>query len=46
VTVEEKPRTLTLPARAARNARLVVTITAVDESGNATSVRRRITLLR
>ena len=46
VTVEEKPLTLTLPARAARGARLVVTITAVDESGNATRVRRRITLLR
>jgi hypothetical protein len=46
VTVEEKPLTLTLPARAARGARLLVTITAVDEAGNATRVRRRITLLR
>ena len=46
VTVEERPLTLTLSARAARGARLLVTITAVDESGNATRVQRRITLLR
>jgi hypothetical protein len=38
--------TLTLPARGARSARLTVTITAVDESGNATRRERRITLLR
>jgi hypothetical protein len=38
--------TLTLPARARRTTRLVVTVTAVDESGNATRKRKRVTLLR
>jgi hypothetical protein len=38
--------TLTLPARTRRSARLIVTVTAVDESGNATRKRKRITLLR
>jgi hypothetical protein len=38
--------TLTLPARARRSVRLVVTVTAVDEAGNATRKRKRITLLR
>lgn len=38
--------TLTLPARARRSVRLVVTVTAADESGNATRKRKRITLLR
>jgi hypothetical protein len=38
--------TLTLPARSTRGARLRVTVTAVDEAGNATRTRRRITLLR
>jgi hypothetical protein len=38
--------TLTLPARTRRSARLTVTVTAVDEAGNATRKRKRITLLR
>jgi hypothetical protein len=38
--------TLTLPARARRSARLIVSVTAVDEAGNATRKRKRITLLR
>jgi hypothetical protein len=38
--------TLTLPARARRSVRLVVTVTAVDQSGNATRKRKRVTLLR
>ena len=38
--------TLTLAARARRSVRLVVTVTAVDEAGNATRKRKRITLLR
>ena len=38
--------TLTLPARARHSVRLVVTVTAVDEAGNATRKRKRITLLR
>ena len=38
--------TLTLPARARRSVRLVVTVTAVDEAGNATRKGKRITLLR
>jgi hypothetical protein len=38
--------TLTLPARARRSTRLIVTVTAVDEAGNATRKRKRITLLR
>lgn len=43
--VEDGPVTLTLPARSARGVRLVVTVTAVDESGNVAQVRRRFTLL-
>jgi hypothetical protein len=46
VAVEDDPVTLTLPARTRRSARLIVTVTAVDESGNARSLRRRVTLLR
>ena len=46
VDIESKPVRLMLPARSARGARLRVTVTAVDESGNAARVRRRITLLR
>jgi hypothetical protein len=38
--------TLTLPARTRRSARLVVTVTAVDESGNATRTQKHVTLLR
>jgi hypothetical protein len=38
--------TLKLPARARKSARLVVTVTAVDESGNATRREKRVTLLR
>jgi hypothetical protein len=38
--------TLSLPARSRRSAHLTVTVTAVDESGNATRKRKRITLLR
>jgi hypothetical protein len=38
--------TLTLPARTRRSAKLVVTVSAADEAGNATRMRRRITLLR
>jgi hypothetical protein len=38
--------TLTLPARTRKSARLVVTVTAVDESGNATRSERRVSLLR
>jgi hypothetical protein len=37
---------LTLPARARRSAKLVVTVTAVDASGNATREEKRVTLLR
>ena len=37
---------LTLPARARRSAKLVVTVTAVDASGNATRREKRVTLLR
>jgi hypothetical protein len=37
---------LTLRARARRSAKLVVTVTAVDASGNATRREKRITLLR
>ena len=37
---------LTLPARARRSAKLVVTVTAVDVSGNATRREKRVTLLR
>ena len=46
VGVDEEPVTLTLRSRSARGARLLVTVTAVDESGNATRKQRRITLLR
>jgi hypothetical protein len=38
--------TLTLPARARRSVRVVVTVTAVDEAGNATRKSKHITLLR
>jgi hypothetical protein len=37
---------LTLPARARRSAKLVVTVTAVDASGNPTRKEKRVTLLR
>ncbi len=37
---------LTLRARTRRSAKLVVTVTAVDESGNATRSDKRVTLLR
>jgi hypothetical protein len=37
---------LTLPARSRRGASLMVTVTAVDESGNAARVHRRVTVLR
>jgi hypothetical protein len=46
VGVDQEPVTLTLRSRATRGARLLVTVTAVDESGNATRKQRRITLLR
>jgi len=38
--------TLMLPARTRKSAKLVVTVTAVDEAGNATRAQKRITLLR
>jgi hypothetical protein len=38
--------TLTLPGIARKGARLVVTVTAVDESGNATRTEKRVTLVR
>jgi hypothetical protein len=37
---------LVLPARTRRSAKLMVTVTAVDESGNATRKQKRVTLLR
>jgi hypothetical protein len=37
---------LVLPARTKRSAKLVLTVTAVDESGNATRKQKRVTLLR
>jgi hypothetical protein len=37
---------LVLPARARRSVKLVVTVTAVDEAGNATRMEKRITLLK
>jgi hypothetical protein len=40
------PVTLRLPARTRKPARLVVTVTAVDESGNATRTEKRVSLLR
>ena len=46
VTVDDEAVTLTLPARSARGARLLVTVTAVDESGNVAQEQRRITLVR
>jgi hypothetical protein len=46
VTSEGKPVVLTLPARTRKAAKLVVTVTAVDESGNATRKEKRVTLLR
>jgi hypothetical protein len=46
VEVGREPVTLTLAARARRTTRLVVTVTAVDQSGNATRRRKRVTLLR
>jgi hypothetical protein len=46
VAVGAEPVTLTLAARSARGARLVVTVIAVDEAGNATLVQRRVTLVR
>jgi hypothetical protein len=46
VTVEDEAVTLTLPAGRRRSGRLVVTVTAVDAAGNASSRNRRVTLLR
>ncbi len=46
VTMDDDAVTLTLPARSARGARLLVTVTAVDESGNVAQEQRRITLVR
>jgi hypothetical protein len=46
VEVEDQPVTLTLSARARRSTRLIVTVTGVDQSGNATQKRKRLTLLR
>lgn len=46
VAVGAEPVRLTLAAHAARGARLVVTVTAVDQSGNASRVQRRVTLVR
>ena len=46
VEVGQEAVTLILPARSRRGARLLVTVTAVDESGNASRARRRVTLLR
>jgi hypothetical protein len=37
---------LTLPARSRRSVRLVVTVTAVDQAGNATRREQHVTLLR
>jgi hypothetical protein len=44
VAVGGEPVTMTLAARSARGARLVVTVTAVDQSGNASRAQRRLTL--
>jgi hypothetical protein len=38
--------TLTLPARARRSVRLVLTVTAVDEAGNANQKGKTVTLVR
>jgi hypothetical protein len=46
VAADGDPVVLTLPARARRSVDLVVTVTAVDESGNATRKDKRVTLLR
>jgi hypothetical protein len=46
VAAEAEAVTLTLPARARRSVRLVVTVTAVDQAGNATSREKHVTLLR
>jgi hypothetical protein len=46
VASEGESVVLTLRARTRRSAKLVVTVTAVDESGNATRSERRVTLLR
>jgi len=46
VSSEGESVALALPARTRRSAKLVVTVTAVDESGNATRREKRVTLLR
>jgi hypothetical protein len=46
VASEGSTVTLSLPARTRRSTRLVVTVTAVDESGNATRKTKRVTMLR
>jgi hypothetical protein len=46
VKAAEEAVTLTMAARTRRSARLVVTVTAVDVAGNATSTVKRVTLLR
>jgi len=46
VSSEGESVVLTLPARTRRSAKLVVTVTAVDESGNPTRREKRVTLLR
>jgi hypothetical protein len=46
VASEGEAVTLTLPARTRKSVRLTVTVSAVDEAGNVTRTRRRITLLR
>jgi hypothetical protein len=46
IASEGDPVELVLPARTRRSAKLVVTVTAVDESGNATRKQKRVTLLR
>jgi hypothetical protein len=46
VAVESDAVTLTLPARTRRTTRFVVTVTAVDEAGNATRREEQVTLLR
>jgi hypothetical protein len=46
VEVESRPVTLTLSARTRRSAHLTVTVTAVDQAGNAARKSKRVTLLR
>jgi hypothetical protein len=46
VAVDSDAVTLTLPARARSSTRLAVTVTAVDEAGNATRRDKQVTLLR